>query len=127
MGDRRNILIDQFREYKGKSYMPSNMHKAIRWSKSDPFLECQESVDWRVINLKKDRVSTDLPLPPLTNETVPSTPDIISKSQHIVSPVKRKISYIVPAEKKPRVKKIKFDHLTDDPSKPSIRLNKIIY
>ena len=47
MGDRRNILIDKFREYKGKSYMPLNMHKAIRWSKSDPFLEWQDSgVDW---------------------------------------------------------------------------------
>jgi hypothetical protein len=127
MGDRRNILIDQFRKYKGKSYMPSNMHKAIRWSKSDPFLEWQESVDWRVIDLKTDRVSTDLRLAPLTNETLLSTPDIISRSQGIVSPVKRKISYIVPgpAEKKPRIKRIKFDHLIDDPlstSKP-IRLN----
>ena len=57
-----------------------------------------------------------LPLP------VASTPDIISGSQGIVSPVKRKISYILPAEKKPRIKKIKFDHLSDLTAKP-IRLN----
>ena len=133
MGDRRNILIDKFREYKGKSYMPSNMHKAIRWSKSDPFLEWQDGgVDWRVIDsadLKTDKVRADFKfkLPPLTtNEMLPlpvaSTPDIISGSQGIVSPVKRKISYILPAEKKPRIKKIKFDHLSDLTAKP-IRLN----
>ena len=67
MGDHRNILIDQFREYKGKGYIPSTMHQAIRWSKSDPFLEWQEcaSVDWRVIDSKTDnrlRVGTNQPI-----------------------------------------------------------------
>jgi hypothetical protein len=121
MGDRRNILIDQFHEYKGKSYIPSTMHKAIRWSKSDPFLEWQENVDWQVIDLKTDSVSLSTDLPPLSknaSETLPSTPDVISGSQGIVSPVKHKISYIVPAEKKQRIKKIKFNHLTDHDDQP---------
>jgi Helitron helicase-like domain at N-terminus/PIF1-like helicase len=136
MGDRRNILIDQFREYKGKSYIPSTMHQAIRWSKSDPFLEWQECVDWRIINSKTDRVQVsanlNLPVPLLhtssTNKTLlrvpPSTPDVISRLQGNVSPVKRKISYAISTEKKRRIKKIKFSHLTasDDPSK-LIRLN----
>jgi hypothetical protein len=121
MGDRRNILIDQFREYKGKSYIPPSMHPAIRWCKSDPFLEWQECVDWRVINSKTDGVSTttgNMPLAPHTNEILASTPDAVNTLQGIVSPVKRKLSYIVPAVKKPKIKKIKFSHLPDDPSEP---------
>ncbi|KAF8811285.1 hypothetical protein BYT27DRAFT_7030136, partial [Phlegmacium glaucopus] len=46
MADRRNTLIDHFRKWKGEKYIPSAMHPAIRWSKTDPFLECQDSVDW---------------------------------------------------------------------------------
>jgi hypothetical protein len=112
MGDRRNILIDQFREYKGKNYIPSSMHPAIRWSKSDPFLEWQECVDWRVIDSKTDGVNANLP--PHTNETLASTPDVVSRLQGIVSPAKRKLSYIVPEVKKPKIKKIKFRRLPDD-------------
>jgi hypothetical protein len=128
MGDRRNIIIDQFREYKGKSYIPSTMHPAIRWSKSDPFLEWQECIDWRIIDSKTDGAGTNsLVVPPHTNETLPSTPDVVSRLQGIVSPVKRKTSsYNIAGVKKPRIKKIKFSHLTDsdddDESKP-IRLN----
>ena len=124
MGDRRNILIDQFREYKGKSYIPSTMHRAIRWSKSDPFLEWQECVDWRVIDSKTDGVSRlSINLPPHTNESLASTPDVVSRLQGIVSPAKRKLSYIdiVPAVK-PRIKKIKFVHLPNDPSTKPIQL-----
>jgi len=125
MGERRNILIDQFREYKGKNYIPSTVHPAIRWSKSDPFLEWQECVDWRVIDhdSKTDGVSSKLP--PHTNETLTSTPDHVnSRLQGVVSPVKRKISYIVPSEKRPSIKKVKFSHLSGagDPSRP-IRLD----
>ena len=119
MGERRNILIDQFREYKGKNYIPSTVHPAIQWSKSDPFLEWQECVDWQVpIDSKTDGVSSKLP--PHTNETLTSMPDVNSRLQGVVSPVKRKISYIVPSEKKPRIKKVKFSHLTGagDPSRP---------
>ena len=42
MADRRNTLIDSFRAHKGKNYMPSTLHKAIRWSASDPILEWKE-------------------------------------------------------------------------------------
>ncbi|KAF8813192.1 hypothetical protein BYT27DRAFT_7029571, partial [Phlegmacium glaucopus] len=39
MADRRNILIDLFRKWKGEKYVPATVHSAIRWSKTDPFLE----------------------------------------------------------------------------------------
>ena len=59
MADCRNILIDLFRKWKGENYIPSTMHSAIRWSKSDPFLESQEPVGWRVIDSKNSKVSVD--------------------------------------------------------------------
>ena len=120
MGDRRNILIDQFREYKGESYIPSTVHPAIRWNKSDPFLEWQECVDWQVIDSKTDTVTVTASVN--TNENLPSTPDIVGRLQGIVSPAKRKILYVIPAEKKPKIKKLKFCHLTHDLSKP-VQLN----
>ena len=43
MADRRNTLIDLFRKWKGEKYIPSAMHPAIWWSKTDPFLEYQDA------------------------------------------------------------------------------------
>ena len=53
MADHRNTLIALFRERKGSAYMPSKMHKAIRWNKHNPYLESKEStgqeVEWRIV------------------------------------------------------------------------------
>ena len=57
--DRRNILIDLFRKWKGKNYVPPKMHSAIRWNKADPFLESQESVSWRIIDSKDLKVKSN--------------------------------------------------------------------
>ena len=46
IADCRNTLLDYFMLTKGKNYMPLTMHKAIRWSASDPFLEGKEYGDW---------------------------------------------------------------------------------
>lgn len=46
MADQRNTLISLFQEYKGKNYILSTVHEAIRWTKSDPFLEWKDDVDW---------------------------------------------------------------------------------
>ena len=56
MADRRNSLIKLFTEWKGEKYMPSKMHPAIRWSKTDPFLDSQESVSWQIVDSKVDTV-----------------------------------------------------------------------
>ncbi|KAF8880327.1 hypothetical protein BD779DRAFT_1422597, partial [Infundibulicybe gibba] len=37
-GDRRGSLIMAYRGLKGDSYVPENVHHAIRWSKSDPYV-----------------------------------------------------------------------------------------
>ena len=36
------------------NYIPSGMHKAIRWSKTDPFLEWEDlNVEWTIIDRKR--------------------------------------------------------------------------
>ncbi|PPR07900.1 hypothetical protein CVT24_002813, partial [Panaeolus cyanescens] len=38
-GETRNRLIKTYRAYKGDHFVPSGVHKAIRWNKRNPFLE----------------------------------------------------------------------------------------
>ncbi|KAF8802942.1 hypothetical protein BYT27DRAFT_7029446, partial [Phlegmacium glaucopus] len=62
MADHRNISIELFCKWKGEKYVPSAMHPAIQWSKTDPFLECQDCVNWRIVdsNSKVDNVKTKI-------------------------------------------------------------------
>jgi hypothetical protein len=64
MADRRNTLIDSFRAHKGKNYMPSTLHKAIRWSASDPFLEWKEYGNWQIVDSKANRTNNGPPAMP---------------------------------------------------------------
>jgi hypothetical protein len=42
------------------NYIPSTMHKAIWWSKTDPFLECEGfNVEWTVIGRKSNKRAVD--------------------------------------------------------------------
>jgi hypothetical protein len=53
MADRRNSLIASFREHKGDGYMPSKMHRAIKWNKTDPFLEWEGAdIEWTIVDRK---------------------------------------------------------------------------
>jgi hypothetical protein len=38
-GNTRKDLIASFREWKGEHFVPQVVHKSIRWSKSDPYIE----------------------------------------------------------------------------------------
>ena len=108
MADRRNTLIDLFRAHKGKSYMPSTLHKAIRWSASDPFLEWKEYGDWRIVGSesKADSTNTTLRQPPSTPvQNVPPEYDALA--------LKRKISQVIPENKRPILKKIKYEHISE--------------
>ena len=118
MADRRYTLIKLFIEWKGKKYMPSKMHPAIRWSESNPFLDSQESVSWRIVdsNLKVDTVKSS------TSHGSESVTNIARKESELasempasdgipfISGLKRKRVYIVPTNKKQSIKKIKFCH-----------------
>jgi len=65
-GNIRNTLIQTFREWKGKQYVPNMVHPAIRWSKHDPLLE-SEIIDIKLIqnsisveNKKKRKIEDDI-------------------------------------------------------------------
>ncbi|KAF8231453.1 hypothetical protein L208DRAFT_1469729 [Tricholoma matsutake] len=98
MADQRNELTVLFREYKGTKYIPSTMHKAIKWSKTDPFLE------WDGLNVECSRKI--------------STP----KNQHTISPKdlaprKRKMpgTFCCPM---PKLKMIKLESTSMDDAEP---------
>ncbi|KAF8811803.1 hypothetical protein BYT27DRAFT_7019230, partial [Phlegmacium glaucopus] len=53
-GDRRNDLISSFRLLKGDQYIPSKVHKAIRWKDNDPFhLSNGIEINWKIIDASK--------------------------------------------------------------------------
>ena len=104
MADRRNTLIDLFRAHRGKNYMPSTLHKAIRWSASDPFLEWKEYGNWRIVDSKKDRTNLNT-----KSSQSPSTPVQNAPLEYNGLAVKRKISQVIPKYKHPIFKKIKYD------------------
>jgi len=50
-GNRRNVLIRQFQEWKGDDYVPPGVHAAIRWNKRDPFEPLNVVTDspWKIL------------------------------------------------------------------------------
>jgi len=120
-GDCRNTLINAFRKYKGNEYIPSTLHRALQWSKSDPFLEWQENVDWQMVDPKSDSPKVD---PGTVDDArLPSTPKKQTNA-HIIPTQKCKSSYTCPASiDRCPLKKVKFDHLTTDPSNEAVQLN----
>jgi Helitron helicase-like domain at N-terminus/PIF1-like helicase len=130
MADRRNTLIDSFRAHRGKNYMPSTLHKAIRWSATDPFLEWKEYGDWRILGSKTDCTKADhsthttsKPPPP-----PPSTP--VQNYNASALALKRKSSQVIRENKQPFLKRIKYEHQINtsasgstDMSDPVLRLD----
>ena len=41
VGESQGVLIKAFRKWKGESYIPKNVHKAISWSKYNPLNESE--------------------------------------------------------------------------------------
>jgi hypothetical protein len=61
LGDRRNTLIEMFRKGKGYDFMPDTMPNAIKWSKSDPYLEWKHSdIEWAIIKATEQNASKSL-------------------------------------------------------------------
>ena len=48
VGKSRGVLIKAFRKWRGESYIPKNVHKAIRWSKRDPLNESEIFDAWSI-------------------------------------------------------------------------------
>ena len=50
-GNRRNTLIRQFQDWKGIEYVPSDVHRSIRWGKHDPLdkLDVVTDSPWQIV------------------------------------------------------------------------------
>ena len=145
MADRRNTLIKLFIEWKGEKYMPSKIHPAIRWCKSDPgpFLESQDamtSIQWRVVDSKVDPTNTvtctvksssapnikieesEIKMLPVSRLDSDVTGNGAPYTQGQASWLKRKGDNIIPTKKtQSTIKKVKFCHSTD--TSASVQLN----
>ena len=57
-GNRQNIVICQFQEWKGVNYVPKNVHTSIKWSKEDPIdkLDVVTDTPWQIVkNIRNNR------------------------------------------------------------------------
>lgn len=127
VGDRRNSLIKSFRDYKGENYIPPHVHGAIRWGKSDPFLDWGPEVAWSLLD------SADLKRPSveLKSLTLTCSPFIPAQGSVPTSNVvhdsvqKRRLSG--PDEYAPHQssKKCKLDYILN-PSSPSLSAQHIV-
>jgi len=54
-GHRRNVLISQFRHWKGENYIPPHIHSSIAWSQNDPFISSPKANDtqWHIVSKVK--------------------------------------------------------------------------
>jgi hypothetical protein len=51
VGERRNILIKKYRDWKGRHYVPMATHKALRWNSKDPLHEPDDDVvTWHIVS-----------------------------------------------------------------------------
>jgi len=63
-GSQRNVLIAQFRKWKGEHYVPSHVHPAIKWGKANSFKTNQNTIvsEWRIVQnvspIKNDEISS---------------------------------------------------------------------
>jgi hypothetical protein len=106
VGDHRNSLIHTFRKWQGEYYVPANVHKAIRWSKSDVFnVDSIVDIPWKILGKaqKGQEVST------LKSQFVPAAGTSPAKFCQ-PSAVKRKVSGSRVA---PQKKKVKTNHVVD--------------
>jgi hypothetical protein len=57
MADHRSSMVALYHEHKGLSYMPSEMHKALKWSKHDLYLKSDESeLQWQILDKSKKKM-----------------------------------------------------------------------
>ncbi|KIM79453.1 hypothetical protein PILCRDRAFT_35638, partial [Piloderma croceum F 1598] len=54
-GNRRNVIIRQFQEWKGTDYVPHDVHHSIRWNKQDPLemLNVVTDTPWQLVKNNK--------------------------------------------------------------------------
>jgi hypothetical protein len=100
-GHRRNILIRQYRNWKGMDHVPSDIHPSISWSKSNPFPLLPEVNDTPWLIITKDKKNSETTYEPDHSRFVPA------KASPIVDSKKRK------ADDTPLISDAKKRHLVE--------------
>ncbi|KAI0643578.1 hypothetical protein C8Q79DRAFT_879684, partial [Trametes meyenii] len=60
-GITRNELVHSFRKWKGERFMPKTIHKALKWTSSDPFPieDVQSDSTWQVVEKSQKGARTE--------------------------------------------------------------------
>jgi hypothetical protein len=131
VGDCRSQVIHTFRQSKGEHYVPQNVHKAVRWSKSDPFMpEAQNTATWHLVqrgNNKDSSIATKLTMSPMPVKyhKVADLTTSSSSTQPYQSVLKRKLDDCgnvspTPAKRpKPAKDNCNFNYTQVNPKMPS--------
>lgn len=53
LGHTRNSLINNYRDWKGRNYIPESIHSSLKWTSSDPLIHENLGVEWRLVNRSK--------------------------------------------------------------------------
>ena len=69
VGESQGVLIKAFRQWKGESYIPKNVHKAICWSKHNPWNESEIFEAWFVKTKDNKQDSTSKPYKFIADES----------------------------------------------------------
>ena len=69
VGESQGVLIKAFRQWKGESYIPKNVHKAICWSKHDPLNDSEIFDAWFIKTKDKKQDSTSKPYKFIADES----------------------------------------------------------
>jgi hypothetical protein len=116
VGDRRHTLLYSFRSCKGENYVPANVHKAIRWTRNDPFpLDAVDDKENSSLNLVSNtqKGCTGSTKVGSTATSSSAITLVTSKITSLVNKVKRKLDNDT-SDSTPRTKRVKFHHQTED-------------
>ncbi|TFK58475.1 hypothetical protein BDN72DRAFT_782051, partial [Pluteus cervinus] len=52
LSNTRNSTIANFQKWKGKDFVPTGVHKAIKWTSKDPFVKANDenNIQWKIID-----------------------------------------------------------------------------
>jgi hypothetical protein len=89
-GNRRNSIICEFQEWKGTNYVPSTIHNAIRWNKSQPFDKLEDVIvsTWQIIKADmkeikklKNKLPNFVPAQGTVSVVVSESTEVLKKSK----------------------------------------------
>jgi hypothetical protein len=87
VGQVRYSLIQKYREWKGTSYVPENVHSSIRWSESNPFPQKENCTEIPFKFIQKGKKNQKVSIIKSTNDSmnVDPTPPRINTQAGILS------------------------------------------